>query len=376
MKNIIINKQQEQLLAEMVQRDYTYGKISDKIKNDIDSDKTPLSDLQLPHDYNKKILGKLLTDGYFAAKNNFSDDIESFPVEQVINKANKLIAICKKKEEKLHNELEKLCVDIAVSYFNIDELSDVTLECRLVDDLSQDDFHLQPNTISDFTNYQSVLNVNNRKIANTLVMGGALSLYDKLQEKFIPELFKLDEDLPHLYSKILKINEYLNYISDVEITDRDNHQAGCVKVTIDEKSGNEIVAVGIIFPFMLIETLRGYLELLSDKMLPTTISEAEAITDVADVLTDEPWYMMLGKQLWKRVVGDNDDDITIINELFNCDDGEFNRICTNVLIGSDSAKELIDDLVSNARYKRDYSDFEKDLQKKRDEQELIVDDIE
>lgn len=376
MKNVIINKQQEQLLAEMVQHDYVYNKISDKIKHDIDSDNTPLSDLQLPHAYNKKIIGKLLTDGYFAAKNNFADDIESFPVEQVINKANKLIAICKKKEEKLHNELEKLCVDIAVSYFNIDELSDVTLECRLVDDLSQDDFHLQPNTISDFTNYQSTLNVNNRKIANTLVMGGALSLYDKLQEKFIPELFKLDEDLPHLYSKILKINEYLNYISDTKITDRDNHQAGCVKVTIDEESGNKIVAVGIIFPFMLIETLRGYLELLSDKMLPTTISEAEAITDVADVLTDEPWYMMIGKQFWKRVVGDNDDDITIINELFNCDDGEFNRICTNVLIGNDSAKELIDDLVSNARYKRDYSDFEKDLQKKRDEQELIVDDIE
>ena len=379
MRHIIINTKQEKILAEAAQQDYVLDRISPNIKRDIEIGNTPISALPIPHAINKKVVATVLTDGYLNAVNNFSDDIESFPVDKIINKLDKLVAICQKKEEKIHNELEKLCVDIATSYFNSDELSDITLECRLVNDLSQNDFHVEPSTgidsnVDNLDNYnKSELKINNRKLANTLVMGGALSLYDKLQETFIPELFKLDEDLPHLYSKILKINEYLTFISDDTITDSDNKQSGCVKVILGGEEGDEIIAVGTIFPFLLIETFRGFLELLSDDMLPDNDFETDEITDKADILTDEPWYMMLGKSLWNKITRNEDDDIIIIGELFKMDDVSFNKLMTNVVIGTHDAESMVDELHRTARYNYDYADFEKDLAKRREENNLVID---
>lgn len=380
MRNIIINKEQEKLLAEAIQQDYVLSRISNKIKHDIESDNTPISNLKIPHSVNKKTLNDLLISGYMVAKNNFSDDIESFPIERIVNKLDKLTAICQKKEEKIRTELEKLCVDIVMSYFNMDEFEDITLECRLVTDLSNDDFHIEPNSETPFEldnadSYNDIdLKITNRKLSNTLVMGGALSLYDKLQSTFIQELFKLDEDLPHLYSKILKINEYLMFIDETPITDTDTHQTGCVKVMIGGETGNEITALGTIFPFLLIETFRGCLELLSDKMLPFNVLDSDEITDKSDILIDEPWYMILGKQLWNRVTRDEDDDITIVNELFHLNAKDFNSILTNVILNTSKAQSLVDHLHRTAQYNKDYSNFEKDLEKRRMEQELLVDD--
>ena len=379
MRNIIINKEQERILLEASQQDYVLSKVSNKIKNDIATDNTPISCLPIPNNVNKKVIATILTNGYFNARDNFSDDIESFPIDEVINKLDKLVAICQKKEEKIHNELEKLCVDIATSYFNSDELADLTVECRLVMDLSQDDFHIEPTTgvddeISNLDEYdKNDIAITNRKIANTIVMGGALSLYDKLQETFISELFKLDEDLPHLYSKRLKINEYLTFISDDTITDSNNQQGGCVKVTLGGEEGDEIVAIGTIFPFLLIETFRGYLEFMSDSMLPDNDFETDEITDKADILIDEPWYMMLGRTLWEKIVRGEDDDLTIISELFKMDDISFNKLLTNIIVGTHDAESMIDELHRMARYNYDYADFEKDLAKRREENNLVVD---
>ena len=379
MRHIIINTKQEKILAEAAQQDYVLDRISPNIKRDIEIGNTPISALPIPHAINKKVVATVLTDGYLNAVNNFSDDIESFPVEKITAKLDKLVAICQKKEEKIHNDLEKLCVDIATSYFNSDELADITLECRLVNDLSQNDFHVEPSTgidsnVDNLDNYnKSELKINNRKLANTLVMGGALSLYDKLQETFITELFKLDEDLPHLYSKILKINEYLTFISDDTITDSDNKQSGCVKVILGGEEGDEIIAVGTIFPFLLIETFRGFLELLSDGMLPDNDFETDEITDKADILIDEPWYMMLGKSLWNKITRNEDDDITIIGELFKMDDVAFNKLMTNVVVGTHDAESMVDELHRTARYNYDYADFEKDLARRREENNLVID---
>ena len=375
MKNIIINKHQEKLLSEAVQQNHVMDKVSKKIKHDIDTDNTPLSNLPMSHSSNKIAISRVLTNAYFNAKNNFTDNIEIFSINEVINKLDKLTAICQKKEEKIHTELEKLCVDIATSYFNIDGLEDVTLECKLVNDLSNNEFHIEPNTQTDviLNNNENDILVNNRKFANVLSMGGALSLYDKLQDKFINQLFKLDEDLPHLYSKILKINEYLTFVTDDEITDSDNHQTGCVKVTLDSEQGDKISAVGTLFPFLLIETFRGYLELLSDVMLPDNETDFNKITEETDVLVDEPWYMLLGRYLWEKIVGDNE-PLQVINQLFayNCED--FNDLFVNVVADTDVSKDMLKKLYNTATYNYDYNNFIKDLAKKREITGLLSDD--
>ena len=60
--------------------------------------------------------------------------------------------------------------------------------------------------------------------------------------------------------------------------------------------------------------------------------ETDEITDKADILIDEPWYMMLGRTLWEKIVRGEDDDLTIISELFKMDDISFNKLLTNIII--------------------------------------------
>ena len=99
MKTIIINKEQEKIIREAIERENVVNRISNKIKNDIATDNTPISNLNMPVSLNKKIIEQLLVDGYNEAKNNFKDDIESVSLTDITNKLSKLVAICKKKEE-------------------------------------------------------------------------------------------------------------------------------------------------------------------------------------------------------------------------------------------------------------------------------------
>ena len=108
-------------------------------------------------------------------------------------------------------------------------------------------------------------------------------------------------------------------------------------------------------------------------MLPDNNFEMDEITDKADILIDEPWYMIFGKELWKKIVGNEDDDITIVSELFKMDDEKFNTLMTHVLVGDTDANALISDLVRKARYNYDYANFEKDLARRREENNILID---
>ena len=55
------------------------------------------------------ILKKIITNGYNKSKSNFSDNIEEHSFNEIVNKLNKLILICQKKEEPIKTELSKLC---------------------------------------------------------------------------------------------------------------------------------------------------------------------------------------------------------------------------------------------------------------------------
>lgn len=382
MKRIFISEEQEKILGDSIRDEQILDRISNKIKTDIATDNTPLSDIGIPVGVNKKILTRCVLDAYMGSIDNFSDDIESVPVTDIVNKLDKLVAICKKKEEKIRYELEKLCVDVVLSFFDAEEFSDVTIECRLIDDLSKNDFRIKPSRQSDFgflgdAKYKRERQlVEMRRMSNILSMGGALSLYDELQDRFITELFKLDEDLPHLYSKILKINEYLGFVSDVDIKDGETHQTGCVSVILNKKRGNKITAIGTLFPFLLIEALRGCIEMLSDGMFEH--DDFNSIMEVSDVLVDEPWYMLLGRKLWNNIMC-HGSDMYLIRELFKKREKPdvFNTIVKKVLAITPDCREYIEKVLDKpAEYNREYSNFEKRLEKRRDEPHIIDDNEE
>ena len=375
MKNIFINNEQYRLIKEsLVNNQGLPSWLIDSVSNK----RFPLSS---DKPYVNEAIIRILEKAYESAVGSFSDDITSFPVDKIENKLNKLILICQKKEEKIKSELEKLCADIVLSLFELNG-KELELTCNLVTYIPQTkNFHIKPDEQSPFE-YDSIDEINledsdevRRRYTNAITIGAALELTDKLLKKCVSEIFELDEELPYLYTKIVKISNYLLLIKHSEITDENHQQDAYVETSVDESSKQvKILAEGIIFPFLLTESIRGCIEALSFNTLPE--KRAEYIVNKCDALQDEPYYMIFGRIFWNMICGNEFDDIYVeklLQKLMSLDTEKFNTLMDEVLVGTKLGKRGLENIRSKIKYDSDYQSFEKDLANKRKEKEIIVD---
>ena len=371
MKNVFINEKQYQLIKESIQANTTKQLW-------LNGNNTPLS---RDKSYINSAISKMIEQAYSNAVNSFSDNIAGVEISKVEDKLGKLILICQKKEEKIKAELEKLCADIALSLFDLNG-TDLNLECNLVNVVNQTkDFHIKPDVKGE-VEYDNIEEINTedkdevrRRYTNAITIGAALELTDKVIAKSVKEIFKLDEELPYLYTKIIKINNYLLLVNNKEITDKDNAQDAYneVQVFSDSNKAN-ILAEGVIFPFLLTETIRGFIEVMTSKTLPE--KRADYIINTCDILEDEPKYMILGRVFWNKLCGDGFDEINaekLLQKLLSLDTEQFNALMDEVLVGTKLGKEGMRKIIDKIKYDSDYQSFEKDLDNKRKEKEIIVD---
>lgn len=375
MKNIFINKEQYRLIKESLENSKD---IPSWLKDAVDSRRFPLSS---DKSYINEAIIRILEKAYENAVESFSDDITSFPVDKIENKLNKLILICQKKEDKIKAELEKLCADIVLSLFELNG-KELELECNLVTSIPQTkDFHIKPDNKSQ-VEYDSIDEINvedsdevRRRYTNAVTIGAALELTDKLLAKCVKEIFELDEELPYLYTKIIKINNYLLMVKHDEITDDNNQQDAYVETSVDDSARQiRILAEGIIFPFLLTEAIRGCIEVLTFSTLPE--KRADYIVNRCDTLQDEPYYMILGRVFWNSICGEEFDDTYVeklLQKLMLLDTEKFNALMDEVLVGTKLGRDGMDKIMSKIKYDSDYQSFEKDLADKRKEKEIIVD---
>ena len=375
MKNIFINNEQYRLIKEsLVNNQGLPSWLIDSVSNK----RFPLSS---DKPYVNEAIIRILEKAYESAVGSFSDDITSFPVDKIENKLNKLILICQKKEEKIKSELEKLCADIVLSLFELNG-KELELTCNLVTYIPQTkNFHIKPDEQSPFE-YDSIDEINledsdevRRRYTNAITIGAALELTDKLLKKCVSEIFELDEELPYLYTKIVKISNYLLLIKHSEITDENHQQDAYCETSIDDSSNQiNILAEGVIFPFLLTESIRGCIEALSFNTLPE--KRAEYIVNKCDALQDEPYYMIFGRIFWNMICGNEFDDIYVeklLQKLMSLDTEKFNTLMDEVLVGTKLGKRGLENIRSKIKYDSDYQSFEKDLANKRKEKEIIVD---
>lgn len=331
------------------------------------------------------ILKKIITNGYNKSKSNFSDNIEEHSFNEIVNKLNKLILICQKKEEPIKTELSKLCSDMVLSMFELKDCS-VELECNLTKDISNTkDFHIKQNDENDIE-YESVKQLKNvkyekikRSFISAITVGASIAISEKLLKKFMSEIFELDEELPYLYNKIIKINEYLLYLNNEKITDTNNMQGAYENVIISKNDKSvKIKSEGIIFPFLLSETIRGFIEAVSSDSLPDDSSIANEVIDSCDVLEKEPFYMVFGSALWKKITDDNEIDFNeyeaFLDILFKIKTKSFIRLMNEIVNSTKLGKDNIKKILQKVKYKNEYNDFEKSLKKKRLEKSLLYDE--
>ena len=319
-------------------------------------------------------------------RGNFIDDISSYKKDVIFSKLNRLIAKCKKKEEPIRESLSKICAGVVAEMFRIPEDS-VKITCEIVNEIPpEESFHIKPETSEDFE-YDSIeaIQANDsetkkRKIINAITCGAASRMTEQSRRMWVSDVFDLDEDLPHLYSQIMKINEYLVFNSDIDIKDNDHKQGGTVDVTLThEDEMPEIHSRGVIFPILLHETIRGVIEILSSYGLPDDAGEAKRIVDVSDVLEDDPWLMRLGPVFWDKIC-DGIEKITtedfpyFFKDLVSLPAGEFERLMKNVFAGTKLGKEGIRKLYADSKYNHEYDVFSQDLIARKQERDVIEDD--
>jgi hypothetical protein len=222
------------------------------------------------------------------------------------------------------------------------------------------------------------IEVQKRRLIDSLVYGVSMSLFEKAKKIYINELFDIDEELPHLYSKLIKINEYLLFNVDDEVKDDNHHQGGFVKVVLgNEEKMSNIDVKALIFPILLIESIKGIMELISSNGLPDDFNVAKNVLNKADILEEEPWDMRFGVGLWNMVTLNRDIEPKIIPDFFgkliDIDAKDFisllKELANNTKIGKQAIGELLDDCEYNSKY----NDFEKDILVKQSEKDLISD---
>jgi len=315
----------------------------------------------------------------------FSDDITSYSNDEIFTKLSKLIAKCKKLEEPIKEKLEKICSNTVVKIFSIPNDA-ITLICTLSPEISATkSFHIKPDTDEDYE-YNAVSDMeaydaetNKRRIINALSYGAAKNIAEQSKQLWVNEIFDLDEELPHLYSQIMKINDYLIFNTDIKIEDKSHKQGGFVEIKLShEDEISSIEATGVIFPILLQEAIRGVIDILSTYGLPDDIESAKRVTNISDALENDPWNMRFGPAMWNRVISalpkfQTENFAYFYKTLVELPADEFSRIMKEIFAGTKNGKAAVEKIYNEAKYNDEYNQFTNDLALRRGK-DLIDDD--
>lgn len=307
----------------------------------------------------------------------FNDDISEHSNDEVYSKLSKLFSRCMKKEEPIKDNLQSICYNKIVEKFEIPDGA-VNLECSIAEIPQGARLHIKPDT--DEAEYDSVdaiesndLDIAKKKIINMMIYGCSYRLTEEIMSELVNDIFSLDEELPHLYSQIMKINDYLVFVSDVKIEDKDHKQGGTVEVKLakEEDEIPAIKATGMILPILIHETISGLIELIATNGLPDDKESARRILNVSDAIENEPWVMRLGQAFWDPISGETSISMDMVPHIMlslSCMDSErFMNLIREMTAGTRKWRNEISSILSQAEYNKEYSDFETDLATKRKE---------
>ena len=331
---------------------------------------------------------KLMNARFTAVCSNFNDNILAHAPTEVFNKLGRLIQICQAKERNIRPQLEKFCYNTIVELFDIPE-DCITLSLSIDESISPDkSFQVSPKTGSNEEPYREYADIENdskeiqkRRILNIMVTGAAMDLTNRGLKKILSEVFDLDEELPHLYSKILKINEYLNFVSNIKISDRNPQQAGYENLTLGTTASiPKIDAHGLIFPILLQEAIRGLLELCVSNGLPDDEKIALKVIDKADALMYSVWDERIGPEIWNYVCKSASSNIdtkiipSMLSNISTLPVDDFIGYARETFCRTEKGKRMNAILYDETKHEKDYDDFEGRLMQKQSDADVIEDE--
>lgn len=250
------------------------------------------------------------------------DDIDITNEQNLATILSELITQCQKIEEPIKEQLEVLCFNLVNSLFEIPE-DTLDFSCKLVSSIDVSSQRLVPEETDEieFDGIEEMEGLNDdvykRRIINAIVQGASM-YYSSRVEVYVSDIYKLNSKLPELYKKILILNNYLLFFNEDKMKVKQPTLAGNVNVHL----GNDIIktkidAEAIIFPILLNESIKGFMELFSSHGLPNSMNKSNYVIKKSDFLLAEPWDMRLGYGLWELILNTiPTDDTTYIPLMF------------------------------------------------------------
>jgi len=198
-----------------------------------------------------------------------------------------------------------------------------------------------------------------RRFINSLIQGSAKKghyLYHMIPEK----INAINPELLDLYGVMMSVNDLVYWIMSDETAQMmgQGEESAAGKEEIDiETDPPTIRAVGITFPVLVHELIKGVMELLASQGLPSDPKKAEMVMKATDTLPAEIWDLRLGPVIWSKFRAAypeelmDEDKTEIQNYLFSeftrMEPEEFFDLAKQILSGSDEGKMELQKIVKS-----------------------------
>lgn len=312
------------------------------------------------------------------------DGLDSLNETVVINKLSELMKQCRDEERPIRHQLEQLCINSVMNALNVPD-DFIYLECELVDKIESkqnqritpeisDNRKFEFNDLDEFSEFGK--EIMKRRFINSMIQGASYSL-SRIYDNFLPQLYSMNKKLPKLYDDIIALNDFLLFIKEENITDNNKMQGANVEVYLGHNDEiTEIYAKGLIFPYLLAETFRGFFELFASNGLPDDLKKAEYIISQSDFLKAEPWDLRLGVGIWE-IISDKVKDVKYIpylfSELCSLEVDEFNSVMKEILARTKKGKSIIVGMVSDYENDSDIQSLQNSIDKRNSIKNIIND---
>lgn len=377
--------------------------ISESVVNELSSKLNPLEDL--PQDIKNVLRNHKTSLGshpsfppeeeypfdYILTKKRFDElchdvkqlNIESFDIKSIQKRLQILMSKCKDLESNFKSKLENICYNYIIDLFKVPE-GLVSFTCTLVDNVNDGKAQVKNNNelfeFNDIPHRKRLHDaVYKRRIINAIITGGALRL-STISKNLIGELYELSPELPALYKELMTLNQYMLFTkNNMGISDKSKKQSGISYLTIgNENTKNKIVAEGEIFPILLYESIRGFLEMFAAYGLPSSKSDCTYVMSKADFINAEPWDMRIGVPLWDTLMSefhnpDNEILPMLLITLFSQTTNKFNTILQEILGETKLGKKYIEKILTKVNDELSYDDFDELMIKKQTDTSIIND---
>lgn len=387
-KTIYITEEQEKVLSENILLDSLPEDITNTIlKNGTSLKNNPAIPNIFEHSYLEKIMNKRFVEVTDELKK--IGEINDVPDNNIPTVLNKLILKCQEIEKPYRSELEKLCYNYLVDLFDIPD-DTVTIDFRLVDEVEIDTHVIKLDPVygdDDEIEYDDLIQaetvrdeIYKRRMLDVLSMGAGMQVSSSIKS-YLSDIYDIEPKLPDLYRKILALNNYLLLTREnLDMTEENHMQMGTVEIILgNEKEKVRINAQGEIFPVLLSECVRGFMELFASHGLPKDKSVLDVVISKSDYLKAEPWDMRIGPSLW-TILSESfgEIDFTTIPFLYkriaclSCKN--FNKLMQEVLAKTRTGKRLMGKLVEKSKKDKEYNKFSDKMSKLKTDKSIITDE--